>query len=133
MLSSIHSLKTIVNSFKPADFVEPHGWLRLLTRNHHYQTIIGSEALRHKILKLERPFQTTTERFTTECESDFFDVEYSEDFETNENVVLILHGLESSTKGPLVTRMATAFASKGFAFCLISFRGCSGVDNDNPG
>ena len=29
--------------------------------------------------------------------------------------------------------MATAYASKGFGFCLISFRGCSGEDNDSPG
>lgn len=32
-----------------------------------------------------------------------------------------------------MTRMATAFRSKGFGFALISFRGCSGEDNDSPG
>ena len=47
--------------------------------------------------------------------------------------VVILHGLESNTNGPLVTKMATGFLSKGFSCCLVSFRGCSEEDNRTPG
>jgi uncharacterized protein len=47
--------------------------------------------------------------------------------------VVILHGLESNTNGPLVTKMTTGFLSKGFSCCLVSFRGCSEEDNRTPG
>ncbi len=132
MAHRISSFKAIVNTFEQSAFIPPSGWFRLLTRNNHWQTIVGSEAIRNKLFKVERNFQTTEERFDTDC-GDFFDVEYSIDFETNEKVVILLHGLESNIKGPLITRMATAYASKGFGFCLVSFRGCNGVDNDSPG
>lgn len=32
-----------------------------------------------------------------------------------------------------MTRMTQAFLSKGFAACLVSFRGCNGEDNNSPG
>lgn len=53
--------------------------------------------------------------------------------EDQKATVVILHGLESNTKGPLVTKMANGFLSKGFSCCLVSFRGCSEEDNRTPG
>lgn len=72
-----------------------------------------------------RPFKTTTEAFDTP-DSDVFEVDYTENFEAADDVVIILHGLESSPKGILVTRFATAFLDKGFGCCLFGFRGCNG-------
>jgi predicted alpha/beta-fold hydrolase len=51
----------------------------------------------------------------------------------------VLHGLESNTRGTLVTKMANAFLSKNtptsnnFACCLVSFRGCNGEPNNTVG
>lgn len=106
------------NRFQPSNF---------FTASEHYQTIIGSGALSVKLNggNPPRPFKTTTEAFDTP-DSDVFEVDYTENFEAADDVVIILHGLESSPKGILVTRFATAFLDKGFGCCLFGFRGCNG-------
>ena len=43
--------------------------------------------------------------------------------------IITLTGLESTTKGNIITKFAEAFISKGFGCCLVSFRGCSGEMN----
>lgn len=104
-------------------------------RNPHYQTIVGSEALRLKFVgSYPRSFQVSRERVLTP-DGDFFDVDYTANCNANDStpIVLILHGLESNSQGPLVTKMTTAFLSKGFCCCLVSFRSCSGEDNLTPG
>ena len=116
--------------------------------NCHYQTIVGSEALRTKILgNYPRYFKHKRERYMTP-DNDFFDVDYaypsslvlpslkennSKYIGEDKGLVIILHGLESNTDGALVTKMATAFLHKGFSCALVSFRGCSGEDNCIPG
>jgi predicted alpha/beta-fold hydrolase len=129
---SISCSKLIVEKFQASPFIPPHGLFSPITRNPHWQTVIGSEAIRHKFFKLERNFNTKLERFKTK-DNDFFDVEYTDNFEVSVKTVFILHGLESNPKGPLVTKMARSFLKRGFSCCIVSFRGCNGEDNDSPG
>lgn len=128
-LAALSAYQEIVRSFVARDF-RPSFF-----SNEHYQTIVGSEALRVKVLgSYPRDFQTTRRRISTP-DGDFFHV----DFTTNVNsidsvpIVLILHGLESNSQGPLVTKMTSSFLKKGFCCCLISFRSCSGEENLTPG
>jgi predicted alpha/beta-fold hydrolase len=102
--------------------------------NEHYQTIVGSEALRLKVFgSYPREFKTRRESIYTP-DGDSFSVDYTLDtMNDSKPIVLVLHGLESNTQGPLVTKMTTAFIQKGFCCCLISFRGCDGTDNNTPG
>lgn len=117
-------MKRVVSSFPQSKF-EPQYY----ARNCHWQTIFGTGALCNKLFgQPPRPFITTEERIET-YDGDFFDVEYTGNFEYSDKVAILLHGLESSSKGPLVTSFASAFLSKGFGCCLVSFRGCSGEDN----
>lgn len=121
-----HKLKEIVHTFRPSKFT-PSG----VARNCHWQTIVGTGALKAKLFgPPERNFKVTTERFNT-FDGDFFDVEYTEGFDAanSDRSVIILHGLESTTKGSLVTSYAKSFLSKGFSCCLVSFRSCNGEEN----
>eukprot|EP00600_Ochromonadales_sp_CCMP1393_P007452 CAMPEP_0174963448 /NCGR_PEP_ID=MMETSP0004_2-20121128/5336_1 /TAXON_ID=420556 /ORGANISM="Ochromonas sp., Strain CCMP1393" /LENGTH=400 /DNA_ID=CAMNT_0016212075 /DNA_START=151 /DNA_END=1353 /DNA_ORIENTATION=- len=124
------ALRNVVQSF-PASNFEPS----ILYRNEHWQTIVGSGALKSKYLgPPRRSFEVVRERIET-LDGDFFDVEYTKCFDDprTDRVVLLLHGLESNTEGPQITNFATAFLKKGFGCCLVSFRGCSGEDNRTPG
>jgi predicted alpha/beta-fold hydrolase len=105
------------NQFQPSNF---------LTANEHYQTIIGSGGLHTKLFgHPSRPFIVSSEIFQTPDE-DVFEVEYTDNFESNDSVVIIIHGLESSPRSCLVTNFAEGFLDKGFACVLYGFRGCSG-------
>lgn len=132
LVASMHASQ-IVRSFQASSFVSSQGLFGVLS-NCHYQTIIGSEALRVKLVgNIPRNFRTTKQRLETK-DADFFDVEFSDNVETaSRGIVVVLHGLESSTNGPLVTKMASSFINSGFSVCLMSFRGCSGEDNLTQG
>jgi len=122
------NMKAYVQSFRQSLF-QP----TLYAQNRHWQTIVGSGALSQKFFgPPERPFDVIEERIETK-DNDFFDVEYKTDFETSSKVVILLHGLESNTKGGIMTKLTVAFQSKGFACCLVSFRSCNGIQNRNPG
>lgn len=117
--------KNIIKSFKPSVY-QP---LSFYERNCHWQTIIGSGALQSKLFgPPNRTFEVYYERIET-TDSDFFDVEYTNNFHTSHKVVLLVHGLESNIKGPLITAFTKSFLLKGFECCLVSFRGCNGEDN----
>lgn len=132
LVASMHASQ-IVRSFQASSFVSSQGLFGVFS-NCHYQTIIGSEALRVKLVgNIPRNFRTTKQRLETK-DADFFDVEFSDNVETaSRGIVVVLHGLESSTNGPLVTKMASSFINSGFSVCLMSFRGCSGEDNLTQG
>lgn len=122
----------VLQHFEASSFIAPHGFFSFLTANPHWQTIVGSEAIRNRYFHVERGFKSKSERFQTP-DDDFFDVDYTEGFESNNKVVFILHGLEGNMNGPLVTKMAKSFIGYGFDCCMVSFRGCSNEDNNSPG
>ncbi len=114
----------LVNSFPARTYTAPY-----LFSNCHFQTIVGSGALQSMYFgPPPRNFETTTESIITP-DGDFFDIELSSNVQQAKAIVLILHGLESSAKSNIVTNFANAFYEKGFACCLVSFRGCNGQDN----
>lgn len=140
-----HSVLTrdLVNSFQSRPFIPLGGSADWIRANCHYQTIVGSEILPLKLLgrPFPRTFETTTERISTP-DNDWFNIEITSNIneDSTAGIVVILHGLESNTKGPLVTKMATAYLHAGFACVLISFRGCGDpslpldvLDNDTLG
>ena len=113
------------HNFIPNSFLVP----QFRARNCHWQTIIGSKALQNKIFGVKlRPFRATKERILTP-DGDFFDVEFTEDYQNTKGLVIISHGLESSARGEHVSSFATGFISKGFGCCLVNYRGCSGEPN----
>lgn len=121
--------KNLVKTFKPSDF-QPDDWF---TSNCHFQTIVGSGALTGKLFgDPVRPFTTTKRRIETP-DNDFFDIEYCNDINDSDDVVLILHGLEGTAKSAYVTNTAKALIDRGFSCILVSFRGCSGELNRTPG
>ncbi len=50
----------------------------------------------------------------------------------NTPIVVVLHGLEATTRGALVTKMVEAYRDQGFACALVSFRGCSSQGEGVP-
>ena len=117
----------IISSYTPSEFI-PAEFLA----NPHYQTIVGSEAIRSKLFGYSRTFDCDRKRFDTP-DGDFFYADFTQENIESSALVIVLHGLESDANSPLVTKMATAFHSKGFQCCLMVFRGCSGEDNLRPG
>ena len=113
------------HNFIPNSFLVP----QFLATNCHWQTIIGSRALQNKIFGVkDRSFHAKKERILTP-DGDFFDVEFTEDYQNAKGLVIISHGLESSARGEHVSSFAKGFISKGFGCCLVNYRGCSGEPN----
>jgi predicted alpha/beta-fold hydrolase len=127
-----HSLEEFANeaivSFKARPF-DPIGFL---VSNEHFQTIVGSGALLQNIFPLKRSFLTERETWTTP-DGDFFEVDYVLPKFEGKDIVIILHGLESSVESPLVTGICSAMLQKGLSCCLVSFRGCGGRPNNTAG
>lgn len=146
-------LSNIVQKFPQDTFVAPKG----LGGNQHWQTIVGSGALRKILLgqELQRGFSVHSVRCFTP-DKDEFEVEFvagveGRGFEEEDlldinsasvspsrssddrPIVVMLHGLEANAKGNLMTKMCEAFTERGFACVLVSFRGCNGSDNKTVG
>ena len=120
----------IIKSFLPSQFIAPRGIFWFMS-NKHYQTIVGSGALRQLfglLWLLNWNFVTNKERFLTD-DKDFFDVEYSSNFEQSDRVVIVLHGLEGHSKGALTSSIGQCLVKHGFGCALLSHRGCSGETN----
>jgi len=147
--SRMQAARAVVQNFPANPFVPRGAGVPLfgaVLANAHVQTIWGSGALQQKALgNPRRPFNVESERLETP-DGDFIDLEFVTPtirssstsgsgtlFSASGKTVVVLHGLESNTKGQLVTNMAAAFVSKGFECCLVSFRGCSGEPNRTPG
>ena len=97
--------RNVIHSFVSNPFVARSG-LFGISSNNHIQTIFGSGALEQKFSPPKRYFTATAERLTTP-DGDFLDVEFAGTRNTQGQTVVIMHGLESNTKGPLVCNMAT--------------------------
>jgi predicted alpha/beta-fold hydrolase len=100
---------------RPSDFTPPR-WLR----NRHLQTILPNLPfsgripldLRNEVLELP--------------DGDFLRLEW---LDADGPVVLILHGLEGSSRSPYARSMMRALHAAGLRCVLMSFRGCGGVPN----
>ncbi len=99
-----------------SDFSPP-----FLLRNHHVQTILPS-----LIRRVKKPLYIR-ERFET-SDGDFFDVDWAK-VKNAENVVLFIHGLESSSDSNYIRGMVHAFNNRGWDVGVMNFRGCSGETN----
>ena len=95
----------VIQSFVANPFVARPGLFGFSAIN-HIQTIFGSGALQQKFWPPKRYFTASTERLTTP-DGDFLDVEFAGTRNTQGQTVVIMHGLESNTKGPLVCNMAS--------------------------
>lgn len=122
-------MRDIVSSYKESLF-DP--WP--LLRNPHLQTIIGSEAIRI-FRKFPRDFQPIGERLTTP-DGDFVDMQITNDLkDPRQPMVVLLHGLESDSNSPLITKMANCYIERGFMCVFIVFRSCGSppVMHNRPG
>ncbi len=136
---TIKQAQEIVENFNPLPFPCAED-LFGLQRNGHWQTIVGTGSLRKIVTgkELSRSFDVISERIKTD-DGDFFDVDYpSEHFGPSADtkrtpIVIIVHGLEATYRGAMVTKMAEEYMAQGFAPVLFSFRGCSGTPNKTPG
>lgn len=121
--SLISSFRGIARSYVPRPF------LPVFPSNEHFHTIVGSGVVKEFVLgPPKRNFETIEERVATP-DKDFFIIEVGQTNLDSDALVLILHGLESNTKAPLVTNMASAMHSYGFQTIIVGFRGCGGIDN----
>jgi len=138
----IRQAVSIVESFQAREFDCADG-LFGLEKNKHWQTIVGTGALRKAITGKdlpERNIEVISERFRTR-DGDFYDVDFSKVHFAPDApkelleapIVIILHGLEATYRGGMTTKMAEEFLAQGFAPVFYSFRGCSGALNQTPG
>lgn len=87
----------------------------------HAQTVFGAVARRPLALPLRR------ERLETP-DGDFVDVDVV-DAQAGAPTVLVLHGLEGSTRSGYVQQVLAGLAARGWGGVALNFRGCSGVPN----
>jgi hypothetical protein len=123
----------ISHSFQSSDFNPP-----LFTRNGHLQTVVAYLAReKNKVLQ---EFQWDERQRMATPDNDYFNVDWkysdSEDRIGRPSydvpLVLICHGLQSSSNSPQVKDMARAFNNAGMDVAAINFRGCCGELNNGP-
>ena len=113
----------ILTSFEPERYEAP-----LWARNQHVNTIVGA------LFATPPKPQYRRERWDTP-DGDFLDIDWldSQVPGFSRGVVLLYHGLESTTSAPLTVRQAFALVEQGFDVAAVCFRGCSGEPNRTPG
>ena len=101
----------------PADFT-PAWWLP----GPHGQTVWSA------LVRRSRPVPLTRERLELP-DGDFLDIDW-----TGESgpIVVILHGLQGSSRSPHVQGLLGAFHRRGWRGAVMHFRGCSGEPNRLP-
>ena len=62
-------------------------------------------------------------------DSDFLDTDWSYASSTSKKLVIIIHGLEGSSKRAYIQGSAKALTQSGYDICAINLRGCSGTAN----
>ncbi|WP_324024975.1 alpha/beta fold hydrolase [Maribacter sp. BPC-D8] len=62
-------------------------------------------------------------------DSDFLDTDWSYASSTSKKLVIIIHGLEGSSKRAYMKGSAKALTESGYDICAINLRGCSGTAN----
>ncbi len=97
---------------------EPPPW----ARNPHIQTLLGAVVDRRGDLPLIR------ERMSL-ADGDFLDLDWLSGIPREGPILLILHGLEGSSRSPYIKRLLRACAEAGWPAVVVHFRGCSGEPN----
>ncbi len=92
-----------------------------LLKNQHLQTLWPV------FFRKEPEFTTSRERLRTE-DKDFIDIDWYE--LPQHPLILIIHGLASSSNAKYVKGLQVSLADKGFATVAINLRGCSGEPNN---
>ena len=106
--------------FRPASFTPP-GWLR----GGHAQTVAG------KILRADPALALDPLRIRTP-DGDFLDLEVGPEPAPRAPVVLLLHGLEGSTRRGYMRQAMLALLEAGIRPVGMNFRACSGTPNLRP-
>ena len=104
-------------SIVPADFT-PAWWLS----GPHAQTVWPA------MIRRTRPVPLTRERLELP-DGDFVDIDWTGRFGP---IVVILHGLQGSSRSPHVQGLLAAFCRRGWRGAVMHFRGCSGEPNRLP-
>lgn len=91
----------------------------------HAQTLAG------KLLRSERPLPVERIRIETP-DDDFLDLDLAPDPGPESAVVLILHGLEGSSRRAYVRGAMAEITRRGMLAVGMNFRSCSGVPNRQP-
>lgn len=105
-------------------------------KNNNINTILGSGDFQNKIFGEADVLPYERIRFTLP-DTDFVDVDMlspkalgatDADMSLHQSaLVIILHGLEGSSRAPLTAAFSESFGSLGFSVAAINFRGCSGT------
>lgn len=88
----------------------------LLFKHKHLSTIIPSILRKKSEIKFKR------ERVET-LDHDFFDIDWVHNSE--ESLVILLHGLEGSSDQHYIRSQASIFSKHGFSICAMNFRSCT--------
>lgn len=107
-------------SFTPPPF-HPPWW----ARGPHAQTLLG------KVLRPRKADGLRRERWPTP-DGDFLDLDFTADPDPASPLVLVLHGLEGSSRRGYVLVALEALRRRGLAGVALNFRGCSGEPNRVP-
>ena len=110
-------MRTGYGAVVPADF-KPAWWLP----GPHLQTVWPA------LLRPTRPVSLTRERLELP-DGDFIDIDWAGD---TGPVVVILHGLQGSSRSPHVQGLLRSLTRRGWRSAVIHFRGCGGEANRLP-
>ncbi|WP_226856766.1 YheT family hydrolase [Acidithiobacillus concretivorus] len=99
---------------------QPPWW----SRGGHQQTIWAPFFARSGKVPLRREIWTTPDH--DQVAVDWIDAP------PNAPVVILFHGLGSSSRGHYALALASALRHRGWGGCFINFRGCGGIDNRLP-
>lgn len=94
----------------------------LFFKNGHLSTIYSG------LLREVSHLKQTRERITLP-DTDFLDLDWSYAEKPTKKIVIILHGLEGSSKRAYIQGSAKLLSQSGFDICAINLRGCSGTPN----
>jgi len=103
---------------KPENDFRPPLW----ARGPNAQTLLG------RVLRPRRSPDLHRERWTT-SDGDFLDLDFTPDTDPASPLVLVLHGLEGSSRRGYVLAALAAARRRGAAGVALNFRGCSGQPN----
>ncbi len=91
-----------------------------ILKNQHLQTLWPT------LFRKDIPLRSIRERLTT-ADNDFIDIDWLE--QGHQPLILLIHGLASSSKAKYIKGLQKALSTQGFASVAMNLRGCSGEPN----